>query len=469
MKYDVLQIIKDKIKILEKNKMAARVLEKILKDVPTNIGKFEKDILYFAKTKNETVCLELFPNNRIDIGKDVYNKKSMENYKTSIIVKNENNFDFQSYLSVPGKDYHILMAITLSFERTKLVKANFGIWNYDIKIKDFNEYFGNFLENEALDHTVLGYPSFIKIQEEIHRDLRLFPDHYETHEISSYNDKFIDNHSINGVNKRKLVDKIDLHDIFTMAGNSLNYFNVSYLMTDILKIDNLLIEIEKSKQNISEDEKLGNLVDFYVSALALKDIIRTGWDKEHWNVLKERLESVAEHTYSTMILAVGMHSVFDYRNIDIDKVIKMLLIHDLGEKIIGDIPEFDPRKNSKKERELLAFKEIVSSLPNKEEFVDLFIEFSLMKTPESIYANLCDKMDCDIMAKVNEDNGYNHLDGQENNPAYNSEEVQKILSSGFNTVADCFIEYDAKHYQVDDNFMKVLRYVQKNNIRKLGD
>lgn len=465
MRYDLLQIIKDKIKILEKNEMAARVLEKILKDVPTNIGKFEKDILYFAKTKNETVCLELFPNNRIDIGKDVYNKKSMENYKTSIIVKNENNFDFQSYLSVPEKDYHILMAITLSFERTKLVKANFGIWNYDIKIKDFNEYFSNFLENEALDHTVLGYPSFIKIQEEIHRDLRLFPDHYETHEISSYNDKFIDNHSINGVNKRKLVDKIDLNAI-NMTDNSLNSFNASYLILNILRIDNLLIEIEKSKQNISEDEKLENLVDFYVSALSLKDIIRTGWDKEHWNVLKERLESVADHTYSTMILAVGMHSVFDYRNIDIDKVIKMLLMHDLGEKIIGDIPEFDSRKNSKKERELLAFKEIVSSLPNKKEFVDLFIEFSEMETPESIYANLCDKMDCDIMAKVHEDNGYNHLDGQENNPAYNSEEVQKILSSGFNTVADCFIEYDAKYYQVDDNFMKVLRYVQSNNTKK---
>ena len=466
MKYDLVQIIKDKIKILEKNKMATMVLEKMLKDAPTNIGKFEADTLYFTKTKKETICLELFPNSRIDIGKDVYNNESMENYKTSIIVKDEKSFDFQSYLSIPGKEYHTLMASTLSFEGTKLVKANFGIWNYDLKIEDFNEYFSNFLENEALDHTVLGYPSFIKIQEEIHRDLRLFPDYYERHEISSYNDKFIDNHFVDGLIKREIIDEINLTDIVTMADNGLGGFYGSYLMTDMLKIDNLLIELEKSKQNISEDKKLEKLVDFYVNALALKDIIRTGWDKEHWNVLKERLESVAEHTYSTMILAVGMHSVFDYRNIDIDKVIKMLLMHDLGEKIIGDIPEFDSRKNSKKERELLAFKEIVSSLPNKKEFVDLFIEFSEMETPESIYANLCDKMDCDIMAKVHEDNGYNHLDGQENNPAYNSEEVQKILSSGFNTVADCFIEYDAKYYQVDDNFMKVLRYVQSNNTKK---
>ncbi len=465
MKYDLVQLIKDKIKILEKNKMATMVLEKILKDAPTNIAEFEKGILYFTKTKKETVCLELFPNNRIDIGKDVYNNESMENYKTSIIVNNENNFDFQSYLSVPGKDYHILMAFTLSFEGAKIVKANFGIWNYDLQIKDFNEYFSSFLENEALDYTVLGYPSFINIQEEIHRDFRLLPDYYERREISSYNDKFIDNHSINGVNERKLVDKINLNAI-SMTDNSLNPFNASYLILNILRIDNLLKELKETKQNISEDKKLGNLVDFYVSAISLKDIIRTGWDKEYWNVLKERLESVAEHTYSTMILALGMHSVFDYENIDINKVIKMLLIHDLGEKIIGDIPEFDSRKNNKKERELLAFKEIVSNLPNKEKFIDLFIEFSLMETPESIYANLCDKMDCDIMSKFHEDNGYNHLDGQENNPAYNSKELQKILNSGFNTVADCFIEYDAKHYQVDDNFMKVLRYIQKNNINK---
>lgn len=469
MKYDLVQIIKDELKILEKNKMATMVLKKMLIGYPINIGNFKGNTLYFTETKENIVSLELFPNNRIDISQDIYVNETTKNYKTSIIVKDENNFDYQSYLSVPGKEYHILIAFTLSFEGTKIVKANFGIWNYDLKIKDFKEYFGQFLENESLDHTVLGYPSFIKIQEKIHRKLRLFPDYYETHEISSYNDKFIDNHSIDGINKRKILEEINLNDIITITDSSLETFNDSYLMISILRINNLLAEFKESKQDTSEDEKLKNLIDFYVNTLALKDIIRTGWDKEHWNVLKERLESVAEHTFSTMILAQGMHSVFDYRNIDINKVMQMLLIHDLGEKVIGDIPEFDSRKDNKIERELLAFKEIVSSLPNKEEFVALFIEFTEMKTPESIYANLCDKLDCDMNAKNYEDNGYNHLDGQENNHAYNSKEVQEILNSGFNTVADCFIEYDAKHYQVDDNFMKVLRYIQRNNLYKKGN
>ena len=68
--------------------------------------------------------------------------------------------------------------------------SEYGIGVF-FRIKDFNKYFSDFLKNEALDHTVLGYPSFIKIQEEVHNRLRLFPDYYETHEISSYNDKLI--------------------------------------------------------------------------------------------------------------------------------------------------------------------------------------------------------------------------------------------------------------------------------------
>ena len=104
MKYDLVQIIKDKLKILEKNKMAAMLLKEMLKGYSTNIGKFEANTLYFTKTKKETVYLELLPNNRIDISQDIYANKTMENYKTSIIIKDENSFDYQSYLPVSGKE-----------------------------------------------------------------------------------------------------------------------------------------------------------------------------------------------------------------------------------------------------------------------------------------------------------------------------------------------------------------------------
>ena len=46
-----------------------------------------------------------------------------------------------------------------------------------------------------------------------------------------------------------------------------------------------------------------NVVNFYILCNRLKNIIRTGWI--NWNVNKERLESVAEHIYSTQMLALA--------------------------------------------------------------------------------------------------------------------------------------------------------------------
>lgn len=55
----------------------------------------------------------------------------------------------------------------------------------------------------------------------------------------------------------------------------------------------------------------------------------------HWNVSKERLESIAEHVYGTCILALSIDSEFE-TNLDINKVVKMLVIHELGEVVIGE-------------------------------------------------------------------------------------------------------------------------------------
>ena len=52
-----------------------------------------------------------------------------------------------------------------------------------------------------------------------------------------------------------------------------------------------------------------------------------------------RHESVAEHTFRTTLMAYFIKDVFE--DADIDKVIKMCLIHDLGEAFTGDIPSFE--------------------------------------------------------------------------------------------------------------------------------
>ena len=71
------------------------------------------------------------------------------------------------------------------------------------------------------------------------------------------------------------------------------------------------------------EERLKSIMSFYLLATRLKYKIRSGWDETHWNVSKERLESVAEHIYGTCILALSIDSEFE-TNLDIDKIIKML-------------------------------------------------------------------------------------------------------------------------------------------------
>ena len=88
-----------------------------------------------------------------------------------------------------------------------------------------------------------------------------------------------------------------------------------------------------------------NVLTYYCICNKLKNVIRTGW--KDWNVQRERLESVAEHVYGVQMLAIAMYLEYGY-DIDIQKVILMLAIHELGETVIGDLTQF---QISKKEKE----------------------------------------------------------------------------------------------------------------------
>ena len=87
-----------------------------------------------------------------------------------------------------------------------------------------------------------------------------------------------------------------------------------------------------------ENEKIQKLIKFYLLATSLKDRIRSGWNK--WNIDRQRVESVAEHIYGTCILAIAIDSEFNL-NIDIYKVVMMMVLHEIEEVKIGDLTPFD--------------------------------------------------------------------------------------------------------------------------------
>lgn len=209
-------------------------------------------------------------------------------------------------------------------------------------------------------------------------------------------------------------------------------------------------------------ERLKSTMRFYLLATQLKYKIRSGWDETHWNVSKERIESIAEHIYGTCILALSIDSEFE-TYLDISKVIKMLVLHELGEVVIGDITPFDnitPEEKMQIEHE--AIKEVLGDLIKKEEYFALLLEFDERKTREAIFAYHCDKLEADIQAKVYQDMGcQNPINKQENNVVFKSKKVRQMVQNGAKTAFDIWYEWDKSLYVDDKNFSALLDYIKE--------
>lgn len=213
-----------------------------------------------------------------------------------------------------------------------------------------------------------------------------------------------------------------------------------------------------------EEKKLQNALSFYLLVTRLKERIRSGWDENHWEVRKDRLESVAEHSFGTCMLAISLDSEFKL-DVDMDKVIKMLVIHELGETIIGDITPFDdvsPEEKMRMEHE--AVLEVVGNLVKKDELLSLLLEFDDQKSKEAIFANYCDKMEALIQSKVYQDYGYHaNLDELQDNAIIKDKRVKKAISNGAKTVFDIWYMLSKDAMSKDELFAGMLEYLRNTN------
>ena len=103
--------------------------------------------------------------------------------------------------------------------------------------------------------------------------------------------------------------------------------------------------------------------------------------RHSWNS-SGRQESVAEHSWRLAVMAMLCRD--EYPDADIDKVIKMCLIHDFGEAITGDIPAFfKTEADEAKEEDAVA--SLLGLLPRDtaEELGSLFAEMNAMETTEA--------------------------------------------------------------------------------------
>ena len=105
-----------------------------------------------------------------------------------------------------------------------------------------------------------------------------------------------------------------------------------------------------------------------------------------------RHESVAEHSWRISLMAMLLRTEFP--EADMDRVIRMCLIHDLGEAFTGDIPTFE-KTQADVQREDALFDAWVQTLPEdtRESFVELLQEMNAMQTTEARIYKALDKME----------------------------------------------------------------------------
>ena len=95
-----------------------------------------------------------------------------------------------------------------------------------------------------------------------------------------------------------------------------------------------------------------------------------------------RHESVAEHSWRLSVMA--MLCADEYPALDMNKVIRMCLIHDFGEALTGDVPSFY-KTEAHEEAEREAIGSLLSLLPSgtRDELWALFEEMERMESDEA--------------------------------------------------------------------------------------
>lgn len=218
-------------------------------------------------------------------------------------------------------------------------------------------------------------------------------------------------------------------------------------------IDNQMLIQEHS------DNKIQNVISFYTATNSLKDVQRTG--EKIWQVNLEHYGSIAEHIYSTQMLAIALYLVYG-SNINITKVVNMLSIHELGEIIIGDKSSLLKNKNDRLDEWNGALK-VANFLSNSQNIIHDLSEFNEGKTPESIYCKYCDKLAPDIISKIYDQLKLIDLNKQEKNPLLNNPIVKKYLETG-KSFSEMWILYGQETYKYPEPFLSISNYVLNNEV-----
>ena len=138
-----------------------------------------------------------------------------------------------------------------------------------------------------------------------------------------------------------------------------------------------------------QPSELADVLTFLRAAEALKTTTRSGWTSAG------RQESVAEHTWRLCLMALVLHPSFP--DVDFARLVKICIVHDLGEAIGGDVPAPEQArlaggKAADERRDLLL---LLAPLPPalRDEITALWDEYEAARSPEARLAKALDKLE----------------------------------------------------------------------------
>ncbi|USS39828.1 HD family hydrolase [Thermococcus aggregans] len=148
------------------------------------------------------------------------------------------------------------------------------------------------------------------------------------------------------------------------------------------------------------------MLDLFIEAGKLKKLPRMGW------LLRgvANPESVAEHTFRVALITLFLGDELKKKGIDInvEKALKIALLHDLGEARITDLPLEAQNYVDKKKAERKAMVDILGA--ERVEYFRLFQEYEDEKSLEGRLVKFADKLEMVLQAWEYEKSGAKGLD-----------------------------------------------------------
>ena len=147
-----------------------------------------------------------------------------------------------------------------------------------------------------------------------------------------------------------------------------------------------------------EGKKVDPIIEFYFEFNHLKQLLRQGWLLN--GMPEDKCESVADHLFGVCILSLVIGENY-YPSLNVQKLLEMALVHELGEINIGDITPRDRiPKQIKYEWELKSIIEIMSKIPNGKHYISLWKEYEEGLTPEAKLLRQVDYLEMGFQACI---------------------------------------------------------------------